>query len=128
MQAKDVMRREVFTIGEDEPVADLVDVLIREHIHGMPVVNAEGRLRGVVTQQDIFMATVTQTCDPDMTVGEIMTSPAVSADEQTDLFALSRMMVRLRIHRVPIVRYDKVTGIISSLDICGAFARGAVKT
>ena len=57
-----------------------------------------------------------------MTVRELMTSPAVSADEETEIISLCRMMRRLGIHRVPIVKDGKVTGIISSLDIVGELA------
>ena len=55
----------------------------------------------------------------DMTVRDLMTSPAVSADEETEIVGLGRMMQRLRIHRVPIVKDGKVTGIVSSLDLVG---------
>jgi CBS domain-containing protein len=57
-------------------------------------------------------------------VRDIMTSPALSAEEDMDVLALCRMMSRLRIHRVPIVREGKITGIISSLDVCDALGRG----
>ena len=136
MLAKDLMRRQVFTIGEEEPVADLIDVLVREHIHGVPVLDGEGKLSGVVTQQDIFFAGVMH--DPSQEKGkerpwtsvkvkEIMTSPAVAADEETEVVALCRMMCRLRIHRLPIVQEGKVVGIISSLDICAALGRGELE-
>jgi len=59
-----------------------------------------------------------------LTVGEIMTSPALSATEETSVVDLCKMMHRLRIHRVPIVRGRKVTGMISSLDICQAIGAG----
>jgi CBS domain-containing protein len=59
-----------------------------------------------------------------LTVSDVMTAPAVSAIEDTDIVDLCRMMYKLRIHRVPIVREDKVLGIISSLDICNALATG----
>jgi CBS domain-containing protein len=134
MLAKDLMRRQLFTIGEDEPVCDLIDVLVREHIHGVPVLDGEHRLSGVVTQQDIFFAGVMKGPEPgkrrpwtSVKVRDIMTAPAISADEDTDLVALCRMMSRLRIHRLPIVREGQVTGIISSLDICAALGRGELE-
>ena len=56
-------------------------------------------------------------------VGSIMTSPAVSASEGTGVVSLCRMMHRLRIHHVPIVNDGRVTGIVGSLDICGAVSQ-----
>jgi CBS domain-containing protein len=109
-------------------------MLVREHLHGAPVLDPSGRLVGVVTQQDIFFSQVMvrrpaspggpDTGEAPPVVRDIMTSPALSAQEDTDIRALCRMMTRLRIHRVPIVRDEKVIGIVSSLDICGALARG----
>ena len=140
MLAREIMHRELFTIREDQPVTELVDILVREHIHGVPVLNSAGELVGVVTQQDVFFSTVTRGreerdgasgkkgSDPStILVRDLMTSPAVSASEETDVVGLCRMMHRLRIHRIPIVREDKVTGIISSLDIVGALANGTFR-
>jgi CBS domain-containing protein len=61
-------------------------------------------------------------------VREIMTSPAVSATETTEVRVLCELMHRLRIHRVPIVRKDRLVGIVSSLDVCGAIAGGQALT
>ena len=69
-----------------------------------------------IMQRDVF------TVRDDQPVGaliDLMTSPAVSTDEETEIAGLGRMMQRLRIHRVPIVKHGKVTGIVSSLDLVG---------
>jgi CBS domain-containing protein len=137
MRVKDLMRRDVQTIGQEESVITLMDILVGQHIHGVPVVDDSGSLVGVVTQQDLVFGTMTKegadgpTQHSDvaqearrLTVREIMTSPAFSADEETDIRSLCRMMFKLRIHRVPITEEGKLTGIVSSLDICGAVARG----
>ena len=127
MQAKDLMRRRVPTVNQDESVSDLVELLVDEHIHGAPVVDSEGTLVGVVTQQDIFFGSMTRNGEQRgnaLRVKDIMTSPAVSADENTEIASLCRMMYKLRIHRVPIVRDGKISGIISSLDICAAISAG----
>lgn len=132
MRAKDLMRTEVVTVSADDTVETLIETFVGEHIHGAPVLDGAGKLVGMVTQQDIFFIAMTR--NPSLTdaavgpssvrVGSIMTSPAVSANEDTEILALCEMMHRLRIHRVPVVCDDKIKGIISSLDICAALARG----
>jgi CBS-domain-containing membrane protein len=133
MVAKDLMHREVFTVQEDQPLEELTEMLVHEHLHGAPVLSAEGELVGVVTQQDIFFSSATLSRDPTgealrspqgLKVRDVMTSPAVSATAETDIHGLCRMMHRLRIHRVPIVHDGKLIGIVSSLDVCAAVARG----
>lgn len=134
MRAVELMRKNVVTIRETDPIEEVLDVLVGEHIHGAPVVNDRGELVGVISQLDIYFGKMTRNGKLEarpgegnlerLTVRDVMTSPAVSAVEDTDIVDLCRLMYKLRIHRVPIVREDKVLGIISSLDICNALATG----
>jgi CBS domain-containing protein len=62
-----------------------------------------------------------------MPVSAIMTSPAISAEEETPLKDLCHVMWNLRIHRVPIVRAGRVTGLVSSMDLCRAILDGLIK-
>ena len=131
MLARDMMRKKVATVREDTPVDDVLDLLVDQHFHGAPVVDADGKLVGIISQQDIYFAGLSRPKSGGakakrkvVRAADIMTSPAVSATEETDLESLCQMMHKLRIHRVPILRDEKLTGIISSLDICGAVGRG----
>jgi CBS domain-containing protein len=60
-------------------------------------------------------------------VSTIMTSPAISAEEDTLLIDLCRIMWSLRIHRVPILKKGKVTGLVSSMDLCRAVLEGKIR-
>lgn len=62
-----------------------------------------------------------------MPVRAIMTSPAISAEEKTPITDLCSVMWSLRIHRVPVVRGGRVTGLISSMDLCRAILNGQIK-
>jgi len=139
MLARDLMRCDVFTIRDDRPLSELIDLLVREHINSCPVVDDSGELVGIVTQQDVFFSTVTRDLGTsgggtregrrdagNLRVRDLMTSPAVSASEETEVLGLCRMMHRLRLHSVPIVKEGRVTGIISTLDIVGQVASGTV--
>ncbi len=134
MLARELMSDVVFTVCEDDSVEDLVKILVDEHINGAPVVSRDGDLVGIVTQQDIFFGSMTR--GPEsfeatedgvrnrLCVRDIMTAPAVTVNEQTDVDSVCRLMFKLRIHRLPVTRNGQITGIISSLDVCGAVARG----
>jgi len=66
--------------------------------------------------------------DPmEMPVSTIMTSPAISAEEDTPVTDVCRIMWSLRIHRVPVLRQGKVTGLVSSMDLCRAIIEGKIK-
>jgi CBS domain-containing protein len=62
-----------------------------------------------------------------MSVRSIMTSPAISAEEDTPVTDLCRIMWSLRIHRVPILRAGKVTGLVSSMDLCRAILEKKIR-
>jgi CBS domain-containing protein len=134
MRVNDLMETEVLTVKADELVEDLLDALVGKHIHGAPVVDESGALVGIVSLLDIYFGTMTRSGEEgsgphrkqsaSLRVGEIMTAPAVSVGETTKIADLCKMMHKLRIHRVPVVRQQKVIGMISSLDICAAVARG----
>jgi CBS domain-containing protein len=134
MRARDLMSDAVLTVGEDDTVEDLVKMLVDEHINGAPVVNRDGALVGIVTQQDIFFGSMTRGADAlentengvrnRLRVRDFMTAPAVTVTEDTDVDAICRLMVKLRIHRLPVIHEGRITGIISSLDVCGAVAHG----
>jgi len=128
MQARDLMNTDVVTIGEDAPVSQLCDLLQAVHANGLPVLNAQGELVGIVSEDDVLYGTM-GVFDKDgraVLVRDIMTSPAVCATEDTDVVELSRMLSGMRIHRIPILADGKVTGMVTALDVVRAVADGTL--
>ena len=128
MRAKDLMNTDVVTIRDDAPVSQLCDTMQVAHANGLPVLNARGELVGIVTEDDILYGTM-GVFDKDgsaVLVGEIMTSPAICATEDTDVAELSRMMWGMRIHRIPILLDGRVTGVVTALDVVRAVAEGTL--
>ncbi len=148
MRVRDLMRRDVVKVHEDLLVTDLCDLFQAAHVHGAPVVDPKGHLVGFVSQEDILVGSMGRPPDRKSRakdrktvrgrkadardvaiprVRDIMTAPAVSASEDTEVHDVCRMMWRLRIHHVPIVRRGKVTGIVSTLDLCRAISEGMIR-
>ena len=143
------MVRDVVTVGPDYGIGQLCDLMKLHNIKGVPVVDDERRLIGIVTQDDVLYGRLgledregrdisellregavpagTEAPRAPETVREIMTSPAISANEGTPVEELCRMMWTLRIHRIPILTRGRVTGIVSPMDLCKAVATGAVQ-
>jgi CBS domain-containing protein len=128
MRAKDLMTTDVVTIREDASVSHLCDVMQAAHANGLPVLNGEGELVGVVTEDDILYGTmgVFDKNGRAVLVRDIMTSPAVCATEDTDVVELSRMLSGMRIHRIPILAGGKVSGVVTALDVVRAVAEGTL--
>jgi len=149
MRASDIMTRDVATVSPDTSIEDLCDLFRDRRITGAPVVDAEGRLVGIVSKDDVLFrgrgagSEPRQTPDIKMlfssgfvgfdqgsdgaaTVGEIMTREVLSAPEDSSVDDVCRMMWEKRIHRVPIVRGALLIGIVSALDVCRAVLNGQV--
>jgi CBS domain-containing protein len=119
VQVKDLMSTEVVTVQVDQPVADLFDVLQAAHIKGAPVLCDEGTLVGFVSQEDVMFGSLgSEMGEGGATIGEIMTSPAMSVTETTSVQDVARMMWRFRIHHMPVLSGERLVGIVSSLDFC----------
>jgi CBS domain-containing protein len=119
VQVKDLMSTEVVTVQVDQPVADLFDVLQAAHIKGAPVLCDEGTLVGFVSQEDVMFGSLgSEMGEGGATIGEIMTSPAMSVTETTSVQDVARMMWRFRIHHMPVLSGEQLVGIVSSLDFC----------
>ena len=132
MIARELMETRVLTVGEDDALEDVSQRLQQAHVHGAPVTSPDGDLVGFVTQGDVLIGSLGASDSstlPDVPrVRDVMTSPAVSANAETPVAELCKIMWRLRIHHVPIVNDGKVSGIVSSLDLCRAVADGDIKT
>jgi len=133
MIAKDLMQVEVITVQDDTALEDVLDLLMQEHISGAPVVDREGFLVGVISQVDVFFGGRTRPGLNDgaaqgaevTLVKDVMTSPPICAKEDTPVHDMAEMMCKLHIHRLPVVKRGKLSGMVSSIDICRAMCHGS---
>ena len=116
LTARSVMRKDVVTVRHDTPVKDAVALLRHHRISGLPVVDAEGRLVGIVTEKDV-MRLLYEEAGSLPTVGDLMT-PNVRAFHPDDpLGEVCDCLMANHFRRVPIVEYGKLVGLISRADL-----------
>jgi CBS domain-containing protein len=144
MNAGDVMTRNVVTVSPDTTVPELVKILLSRNISGVPVVDNDGTLVGIVTEGDLvrrselgterkrggwlafFTATATMAQDyvrsHGTKVSDLMTPGVVAATRDTPLAEVADMMEERHVRRVPVVEDGKVIGIVSRADLVRAIA------
>jgi CBS domain-containing protein len=144
MRATDVMVRDVVTVRPDMNVADAVKLLSEHDVSALPVVDEAGKLVGILSEADLIhrveigtekrrpwwleAVTGASTLAEEFAkshgkkVGEIMTSGAISVSEDTPLSEIAALFERKRIKRVPVVKDDKLVGIVSRSNLIQALA------
>ena len=144
MNASDVMVRKVVTIGPDDDVAAAVRLLVDHDISALPVVDADNRVLGVLSEGDLLhreedgtlrrrpwwveALTPSGTLALDYAkshgrrVAEVMSDKVVSASEDTPLSEIANILEKNRIKRVPILKDGKLVGIVSRSNLIQALA------
>jgi CBS domain-containing protein len=144
MKVRDVMTSPVLSVEPDTPILQAVQIMLQRHISGLPVIDKDGRLAGVVTEGDFLRRTETGTQrrrprwleflvgpgrladeyarSHGRKVGEIMTTDPTTITEDAPLDEVVRMMEKRQIKRLPVVRGDKLVGIVSRANLVHALA------
>ena len=147
LSAKTIMSAPVVTIRPETPVRDAVRMMLDRHISGLPVVDDEGRLTGIITEADLLPKEAQLPVSEPLlgwfgrslwlerlvtghrkvegrTVGEVMTHNVVTAEEETPVHVVASRMMRYGVNRLPIVRAGQVVGIVTRADVLKVFLRG----
>ena len=140
MKAKDIMTTPVFTISDDSTVGEAADVMIEQKLSCLPVLGGGGALVGILTHTDFglrrvvlphgetmfsmlghwaepaAMERVTQELKGKL-VREVMHEPVTTVEEDTPIEDLLKLMLSDRINRLPVMRGEKVEGIVTRHDL-----------
>ncbi len=117
LEAKDIMTRNVICIKKDTPVVDAIKILSEKNITGIPVVEDNMTLLGILSEQDVLRLFHTYEDEKERTVNDFMTQPAVHFEEEERLLDVCYCLRDNSIRRVPITSNGKVVGVISRSDI-----------
>ena len=147
MKARDIMSREVISVGPDTPARDVAKLLLERRISAVPVVDEAGAPIGIVSEGDLVgrdeadrearrdwwlaLFAEGEVLNADFVVSlrkkehvarEIMSGPVVTVDENTDSAEIARLLHSYQIKRVPVVRGGHIVGIVSRADLLRALA------
>lgn len=130
VRVAEIMTTAVVTTTPDRPVEEVAGVLRTRGFGGLPVVDADGILIGMVSEFDVISKR-------GRTVADIMTRGAISAGDEAAADQVTALMGLHGIRRVPVVRAGRLVGIVSRSDLlrlhgtvrwvcadCGDYERG----
>jgi len=138
MNAREVMTSPVISATANTPVRDIAQLLLKNHISAIPILDYTGAPIGMVSEGDLIGRDETErkaqrewwlallaegeslSSDflsglrrPERVASEIMSKPVVTVGEGTDAAEIARLLATHRIKRVPVVRDGRVVGIVS---------------
>ena len=141
MKIRDLMTTDVVTVTPETTLKEAAALLVERRISGLPVVDATGRVLGVLSEADILVkeggerrrgGMLSWLFEPDATiedkltaktVGEAMSAPAVTIRSNAPVHKAATHMVEEGINRLPVVDDGALLGIVTRADLVRAFTR-----
>ena len=145
MQAKDIMSYDVVTIGPDDSVQRAARLMLQNRFSGLPVVDANGALLGIITEGDFLRRNETGTLRrrsrwmefligpgrlgeeyahaAGRRVGEVMTREVCTVSEDTPVSDIVALMERRHIKRLPVLRGSQLVGMVTRTNLMRAVAK-----
>jgi CBS domain-containing protein len=120
MIASDIMTRKVATIRPEAGAQEAAQLLDEKRISGAPVVDAESKIIGIITEADI----ISKVNRDGLCVADIMSHDVIAISEETPVSEIAALLTERKIKRVPVVCDGKLVGIVSRADIVHAVAQG----
>lgn len=125
----DVMTIDPVVVADDAPLEDVARLLRTYSISGLPVVDRDGILVGVISQTDLVaieeapIGRLIRTEASGLRVGELMSSPAITVPMTGSLAEAARLMRDRRIHRLVALSDDgRPVGVLSASDFVALYA------
>lgn len=144
MRAIDIMNSRVVTVRPDTPIEEIAQRMIERGVSGLPVVDEDGSVLGIVSEGDLIRRAelgterrppwwLTILAEPEerarryikthgKTAREIMSTPVHSVEEHTPAAEIAALLEDRRIKRVPVLRNGKLVGIVSRANLLHGFA------
>ncbi|MFS8115738.1 CBS domain-containing protein [Rhizobium jaguaris] len=138
MLVKDVMKQRIIKVSPDNSVKQAAELMLANHISGVPVIDDEGQLVGLITEGDLLRrselghrAVADDSLSPEeraktyiksnaWKVADVMSRNPVSVEEDTPLARVANLMQEHGIKRLPVMRAGAMVGIVSRADLLQA--------
>ena len=131
LRVADLMTIDPVAVAVDASIEDAEELLRQHRITGLPVVDPNGTLVGVISQTDLLYLALPRVQalirhhDRGIRVGEVMSTPPVTIDGSASLRDAARVMNNERLHRlVAVDTHGRPIGVIAAMDFVALAAEG----
>lgn len=123
MLVRDVMSVRLLTVRPDTPVREIARTMVRNRIGGVPVLDDEGGILGIVSGSDLQPLHDGAPRGAVRTAGDVMTRQVVTLPDDVSVTLAARMLRRSRVKRAPVVRAGRAVGIVTTSDLLRPYLR-----
>lgn len=116
LELKNIMQDKVIYVKADTPIYDAIETLVEHNITGLPVVNDDMTIAGIISEKDV-LSLISDIKDNSATVADFMKTDVIAFDEQDDVIAVCECLLNNPFRRVPITANEKLVGVISRKDL-----------
>jgi CBS domain-containing protein len=149
LKARDIMSRDVISVSPSTTIEELARILVDKRISGAPVVNENGEMIGIVTENDLvrknkkfhiptiirlfdaFIMLQSQSMIEEeikamaaVTVSDIYKKEVITVTEETQVDEIASIMSEKKVHLIPVVEGKSIKGIIGKIDIIKGLSLG----
>lgn len=121
-KANDIMTKNVISVKKHTPIVQAIELIAKNHITGLPVVEDDMTLVGILSEKDVLSLFYTEQ-DEAKTVNDFMTQPPVFLDESESLLDICDCLMNSSFRRLPVTSKGKLVGIITRTDIIREYLR-----
>lgn len=115
-KAKTIMTTDIVGVNRQTEIYEAIAVLVEKNITGLPVLNEDGTLAGVISEKDVLGLLYNMEDKPG-SVEDFMTKDPICFDVDDSLIDIADCFIQNNFRRVPILQNGKLAGIISRKDI-----------
>ncbi|WP_292365759.1 MULTISPECIES: CBS domain-containing protein [unclassified Methanoculleus] len=121
-ELREIMTPHLVTMPVAGSIADAVDIIVNKNVGGIPIIDPEGELKGIVTERDVMKVLTTE--HSGRRAEDIMRSPVRVTSPDTPIGNVCKEMVKCRFRRLPVVVDDVLCGIVTATDIMSYLGKG----
>jgi tRNA nucleotidyltransferase (CCA-adding enzyme) len=121
-----IMTPTLFTVRPDASIEEAIELLLREGISGLPVLDADGRLVGVITEFALLAIAYDRRVK-NHTVSQHMTRDLITVDVDDPVSRVADLCIVHRVRRVPVIKEGRMVGVIARRDVLRALVENALE-
>jgi CBS domain-containing protein len=116
--AREIMHKGAECVRRDDTLTAAAAMMGELHVGALPILGADDRLHGIITDRDIVVRGVGKGLDPrKTTVDKLSQGTPISVDASADVNDVLQTMEQHKVRRLPVIENERVVGVISEADL-----------